>query len=227
MAASGELGYRSRASRCEGLLQLFVGNSDGVDLVGYIAAPVDFKAIASRSAHLRVLGNAAREAVTLRALSVTQRTRYQMDRQDVHPGESIEWSGDILAKASQPPGAAPLDPAKLGVLACSARCSDQPETVYWPVLVEPRPSAGLVLTLVFRASRRATNVTIHLEDERARRFDLPTASLVLLPDAVTAVKLPENLVPGTYRLLVDARDSDSRAPLGTFVGRIVVPAEAR
>jgi hypothetical protein len=227
MAASGELGYRSRASRCEGLLQLFVANSDGIDLLGYLAAPVDFKAIAGRSVRLLVLGAAPRDNITLRALSVTQRTRYQMDRTDVHPEETVEWNGDVLAKAVKPPGAAPLDPAKLGVLACSARCNDQPDTVYWPVLIEPRPPGRLALALVFRAGVRAANVTIQLEDDQGHHIELPTGLLVLQPDAVTVVPLPASLAPGTYRLVADARDTDSRAPVGTFAGRIVVPMETR
>ena len=221
-AASGPLGYKSRSQRCEGLLQRFVSSSDSIDLIGYHAGNVEVRKLAKSSVTVTAIGAGGHEPVALRALSLTSRGRYQMDRENGHVGEPFDWSPEVAGQliGSGPP--ATLDPAKVGLLACSLRCADQPETVYWPVAMGALPGGPLNLALLFRAGVKATRLSLQLERD-GKTTVVPAGGLALLPDAVTTIALPASLPTGLYKIVLDGRNDGNGAPLAAFVGTIFVP----
>lgn len=111
------------------------------DMIGYHRGTIDFNSI-RKSTQLPLIVEAvgARDVIALRAMSVTSQARYQMDSVDFRPGEPFVWPIDLLRQASSLGATRAADVEAMGVLACTARCSDRPDTVYWPVSVSRRAS---------------------------------------------------------------------------------------
>jgi hypothetical protein len=128
-AVLGPLGYQARGDRCEGLLRRFVGNSSAVDLIGYHIAGLGVATTLSQRMTLVAVGMDRQRRVTLRAMSLTSRAYYQMDRSGLALMEEFVWPTSEVLGAVTKPDSAVVDPSKIGLLACSNRCADQPDTV--------------------------------------------------------------------------------------------------
>jgi len=228
-AADGDLGYKSRGPRCEGALQRFVSSQASITLIGYHRGTIDFGAIRrAPSLPLVVEGAGARDAIALRALSLTNQARYQMDSVSYKPGEPFIWPVDLLRKASALGATKAADIETLSVLACTSRCVDRPETTYWPVSTTPA-SSSQTLSLRVRAGVRSDSVTVNLKPKGsgASTFGWPAKGVSLTPDGVATIILPADVRPGTYELTIEARDTQTREPLGALYATIVVPPSAR
>lgn len=220
-AASGELGYSARDDRCEGVLPRYVGYGDNIELVGYGAGDID---TATPNAQV-VVPEAPEKAdsLTVRALSLTARKRYQMDRTLAGRGR-YEWSLRLLRQAVANPEIK-LDPATMGLVACTNRCANRPDTVFVPVLVEKAASAARPgLTLKLRADVFATNVRARLQPRDGGSAIEPNLGrMELSPDDLSSVSLPTGLQPGEYRLEVRATNSQTMQQMSSLRVRIVVP----
>jgi hypothetical protein len=227
-AVSGPMGYQARGDRCEGLLRRFVGNSSAVDLIGYHVAGLGFATTSGEPLKLVAIGTDRQRRVTLRAMSLTSRAYYQMDRVDLAVMEEFVWpTADVLGAVTNPASAS-VDPSKIGIVACSNRCSDRPDTVYWPVGVFPSKenSGGFAYAVVLRSDTRARLVGMRLSSS-GREVDVPLPQAVLFGDGVTVVPLPAGLAPGEWNLTVEARDARSNQPLGTLLAVLAVPVWSR
>lgn len=224
-AASGELGYRQRGTRCEGALERYVSNRANITLVGYHSGTLDFSRIRRVDNLLLVVGAQAGTPVALRAQSLTGQSRYQMDIAQVAPGLPIAWPLDVVRKAASSSMAANLD--AFAVVACSARCVDRPDTVYWPVSLADAAPGPLALKL--RAGTRANSVSVSLQPSAggAKPRQWTAEGVGLSPNSVATVPLPVDLPGGAYELVVEARDARTREPVGALYATIVVPAATR
>ena len=221
-AASGDLGYQLRSTRCEGLLQRYVASSDRIDLVGFQAGEVDIAKV-GRSLQITAIGPGPHDTVTLRALSLTSKGHYQMDTDEAHLNQPFPWPGEVLQAALTGGGARIVDPAKLGLLGCSRRCTDRPDTVYWPVAMDALPRKPFDLVLLFRAEVRTSRLSLTLERAGDTSISISTRGLALSADVLTAIALPKDLPAGFYKADLEAREDSTRAPLGGFHGVIYVP----
>ncbi len=200
--------------------------------MGYHRGAIDFSAI-RRVATLTLIvdGEGGRGPVALRALSTTSQARYQMDSAEVGLGRPFDWSLELLRKASSLSAAAAADLDALGIVACSARCSDRPDTVYWPVALATAPatSEASMLTLKLRAGVRSDSVSMSLRPlvGSGPMRTWPVKNVALTPNGVATVPLPGDLEPGSYELTVEARDARTREPLGALYATIVVPRSTR
>jgi hypothetical protein len=229
-AADGDLGYRSRGARCEGALQRFVSSQASITLVGYHRGTIDFGAIRrTPSVSLIVEGAGAKDVIALRALSITNQARYQMDSVKYKPGEPFIWSVDMLRRASSLGATKAADIETLSVLACTSRCVDRPETTYWPVSTATPASNSQTLSLRVRAGVRSDSVTVNLRQRGggASTYGWPAKGVSLTPDGVATIILPADVHPGDYELTIEARDTQTREPLGALYATIVVPPPAR
>lgn len=231
-AAAGELGYKTRGGRCEGALQRYVSSQASIALVGYHRGIIDFGAV-RRVATLTLIvdGEGNKGPIALRALSTTGQARYQMDSAEVGLGRPFDWSLELLRKASSLSAATAADLDALGVIACSARCIDRPDTVYWPVALAITSVTGetSALTLKLRAGVRSDSVSMSLRPlvGGGQTRTWPVKNATLTPNGVVTVPLPGDLEPGSYELAVEARDARTREPLGALYATIVVPRPTR
>lgn len=229
-AAVGDLGYRSRDGRCEGALQRFVSSQAAISLMGYHRGTIDFSAIRRNSTlPLMVVGAGANGAIALRALSITSQARYQMDTASVELGQPFEWPVELLRKASSLSAAKAADIDALGVIACSARCVDRPDTVYWPVSMATVAAGAQTLAIKLRAGVRSNSVIVSLRpiSGSASAHRWPANGVSLTPDGVATIPLPPDLQAGIYELTVEARDAQTLEPLGALYATIVVPLVSR
>lgn len=221
-AASGDIGYRARGARCEGMLKLFVSNTPRIELVGYhygkIALPP-----AGASVAIQALGDKPNGQIAIRALRLTSRGWYQMDRANTTLGTVFPWPADVLVRAAGMRGDAALDLSATSLIACSNRCAERPDTLYWPIEIAGKRPDPPLLYLLLRSGVRATRVTVELAPARGAAIPVPADKAVLTADGVTAIALPANLAPGTYRLAVTAVDFSSDEALDALDATIAVP----
>lgn len=220
-APSGELSYSARADRCEGVLPRYVGYGDNIELVGYGAGDVDTAIPIVQVLVPEAAG--AVDSLTVRALSLTARKRYQMDRTLAGRGH-YEWPLGLLRQAVSSPDIK-LDPATMGLVACTNRCANRPDTVFIPVLVARAASvARPALTLKLRADVFATNVRARLQPrDGGSAIEPHLGRMELSPDDLSSVSLPTGLRPGEYRLEVRATNSQTMQQMSSLRVRIVVP----
>lgn len=230
-AAEGELGYRLRlGSRCEGALQRYVSSASRIALVGYHQGTLDIRNAKLTSVPLTVTADARPGPVVLRAMSLTSQSRYQMDNIDVVPGRTFHWPIELVrqaAAATRGPGA---NLGALGVIACSNRCVDRPDTVYWPVaFTAEQASADDGLSLKLRSGVRAENISVTLEPtaDASAAHSWRVKDLALTPNGVATVALPAGQRAGLYRLTVDARDAETSEPVGALHATIYIPGPRR
>ncbi len=219
-APEGPLHYALRDGRCEGALSVYVGQRGAISLIGYGTGVLNAELPA---ATLYMLPDAP-VPLTLRALSLTSRQRYQMDMLSTGPGP-MRWPLDLVRRARTDPHLM-LKPAGVGLLACSKRCASRPDTVYYPVALEgDGVTARLPPSLRLRADGYADAVQVRLRPYGSGGAMLPadTEGLELYPDDITSVPLPAGLTPGLYLLEVRATSLDSRQPLPPLLARIHVP----
>lgn len=220
-AMSGRFGYATRGARCEGLLKRYFGRGDDIEIVGYTSGTYRLTA---PEVELAVQFSSARpDTLTIRAMSVTSLSRYQMDA-SVKEGQVIRWPLELLfeAKADQQ---IQLDLSTLAIVGCTNKCAIRSDTVYFPVAmhsgVGPVPGT---LALKLRADVNAIDIRASLTGSAsARPVDLVPDIAALGPDSLTTFILPSNIVPGEYRLEVRARNSSKARWMSTLVARVVVP----
>jgi len=213
------LTYAERENRCEGVLPRYVGYGDNIELIGFFLGKFnDSMPVAELS-----VGSPAgqNEALTIRALSLTSRLRYQMDAL-VDANGKFRWPLALLGKARSDIG---IDTKAMGIVACTNRCANRPDTVYFPLSSAAMDdSARPPLTVRLRAdtSARAVRFTLRsvvggpvIESQLGRQ--------TLNPDELTEITLPSSLASGEYRLDVRATNSESRQPMSPLIARIVVP----
>jgi hypothetical protein len=177
---------------------------------------------------LIVEGAGAKDVIALRALSITNQARYQMDSVESKPGEPFVWPVDLLRRASSLGATKAADIEALGVLACSSRCVDRPDTTYWPVSTSTPASNSQTLSLRVRAGVRSDSVTVNLKQRGGNsNYGWPAKGVSLTPDGVATIILPADVSPGAYELTIEARDTQTREPLGALYATIVVPPTAR
>lgn len=215
------LAYRDRSERCEGALPRFVSNAKEIRLVGYIAGEAPRLGVSPAGISLTIVGSPP-ETVALRALSLTSTYRYQMDTVTLKVGSVFVWPMDLVTQASRSGG---MDPRTLGVVACSNKCEDRPDTKYWPVAFSPTSSPGFSRVAVqLRAGVRAQHTRLKLAPVSGDTLSAQeVAGPTLLPDSVATIELPRGLATGTYRFTVEARDS-ALQPLGLLQGILYLPA---
>lgn len=230
LAASGSLGYRQRGQRCEGLLRRLVGNSSAIDLLGYHAGTVDFDALRKQPLALFVLGEGADVQVSLRARMVTANSVYQMDSTPAKLGGQFPWPNDValaasLSQSDASDGRQSIDLNQFGVVACSDRCAERPKTVYWPVQTSTSRGAGSeALSLVLRSDAYGTHLLVRLKSEEAGTVtELKGNNPDLDPRGITVLQLPSTLPKGMYQLTVQAREKETRDPMGALFATIYVP----
>ena len=218
-ALAGPFGYAKRSGRCEGLLRRYFGRGDDIELVGYTSGSYDMSEPALR---MSVLSAAAkRDAVTIRALSLTSLVRYQMDA-TIEQGRDFQWPLDLVLRA-QADRQLQFDPSTLAIVGCTNRCARQSETLYFPVAVQTagRKTAKPLLMKV-RADANATDVRAAVSlvggGERINLVPKPSA---LSPDALTTFALPDDIGPGEYRFEVKARAGEKW--MSSLLARILVP----
>lgn len=223
------LAYQPRETRCEGALPRYVASAADIRLVGYRANTYRLRIPGDPAVSLVALGSPAGGEVAVRALSLTSTYRYQMDHAAAKIGEVFVWPLDVASRAIQAGRGHGLDPATLGIVACDNRCSDRPDTTYWPIAVSSSPAVQLSkLTLLLRSGVRAERMRIDLVplDGTAGPRPIAAPGEPLLPDVVRAIDLPLDLPSGRYRITVDARDRQMRA-LGSLRATIFVPGSSR
>jgi hypothetical protein len=120
-------------------------------------------------------------------------------------------------------GDAALDLSATSLIACSNRCAERPDTLYWPIEIAGKRPDPPLLYLLLRSGVRATRVTVELAPARGAAIPVPADKAVLTADGVTAIALPANLAPGTYRLAVTAVDFSSDEALDALDATIAVP----
>lgn len=227
-AVDGELGYRARSGRCEGLLKLFVDNSDRIELLGYhygnIALPPRGEGL-----QVRAIGGGTAAPVSLRAIRVGARNWYQMDVAGAALESVIAWPADVIERIAKMRGDATIDLARLALLVCSNACRDQPDTTYWPVGAAGTQAGAPppALSLLLRSGVRATGVTLTLVDAHGRKHSLVPPPLGLTPDGVALVLVPPDLAPGAYGLTVTGVDFLTREQLATLHLKLIIPGPHR
>ncbi len=220
-AASGDLRYSALDDRCEGVLPRYVGYGDNIELVGYGAGDID---TATPIMHVEVLEAPGKaDSLTVRALSLTARKRYQMDRTLAARGR-YEWPLGLLRQAVSSPDIK-LDLATMGLVACTNRCANRPDTLFVPVLVaQVAGAARPMLTLKLRADVFAMNVRVRLQPQDGGSAIEPNLGrMELSSDDLTSVSLPTGLKAGEYRLEVRATNSQTMQQMSSLRVRIVVP----
>lgn len=225
-AASGDLGYRYRDSRCEGALKRFVASSPSIDLVGYHYGNLRLRANPVATVSIMAYGEGG-GTVYLRALSLTSRSRYQMDHVNTKFGEHFLWPVDVLDKVIKQRGETGVDASNIGIVACSNRCADRPDTTYWPVGTEPPSVSGNAVSLVLRAGVRATDVRVQLKGKDGKTVTVDASKSVLTADSVTLIALPNDISGGKYELTVSAKDFVSREPLDALYTTVYVPGQQK
>lgn len=226
-AASGDLGYRVRGTRCEGLLRRFVASSPSVDLLGYQFGSIDLGAQDSRTISIVALGSEKERAVALRAMSLTSRIWYQMDSAEAKLGQPFTWPREVVVGASTLKPLPALDPTKLGLIACSNHCADRPDTTYWPVgLSGAVGGQAEMFSLLLRSDTRATALVVRLRTEE-KTIEIPVPGVSLFSDGVLRVRLPAGLIQGDYKLSVEARDERTDVPLGVLFATIHLPVKSK
>jgi hypothetical protein len=225
-AASGDLGYKYRDSRCEGALKRFVGSSPSIDLIGYHYGTLRLPSGSASTVPIVAYGD-GRGTVYLRALSLTSRSRYQMDHVNMKFGEPFPWPIDVLDKAAKQRGEAGVNASNIGLAVCSNRCADRPETIYWPVGTAPTSASGGVLSLVLHAGVRAVDVHVQLKGKDGKVETVDASKAVLTPDGVTQVALPDSLRSGSYELEVTAKDFVTRETLDALFATIYIPGKQK
>jgi hypothetical protein len=228
LAASGSLGYRPRGQRCEGLLMRLVGNSSAITLLGYHAGALNFDVLQKQPMALTILGEGAEAEISLRARVVTASSIYQMDSTAVKLGGQFPWPNDValaaIVQSDAGNGKRPLDLTQFGVVACNQRCAERPETVYWPV--QGSPSQGekdQTLWLVLRSDTYGTNLIVRLKSEDGTLTELKGTNPDLDPRGITVLPLKQALPAGMYRLTAQARDKETRDPMGALFATIYIP----
>lgn len=218
---SGRYGYAARGARCEGLLKRYFGRGDDIEIVGYTAGAYSLTAPA---VEFSVQQSSAKfDTLTIRAMSVTSLSRYQMDAA-VKEGQTFRWPLELLldAKADQK---IQLDLSTLAIVGCSNHCAIKNDTVYFPVAVHS--GVGIVrgpLALKLRADVTAIDIRASLTGNTSTRpIALAPDFAALSPDSLTTFTLPAEIVAGEYRLEVRARNSSVARWMSTLVARIVVP----
>lgn len=215
---TGALRYAPRRDRCEGALPRYVGRGEGISLIGYGAGGID---AAMQSAALTVPHGARHPALTLRALSLTSGKRYQMDM-PLSDHERYGWPLELVRRARSDQQL-DLDPATIGVLACTNRCASRPDTVYFPVYVHHAGQAPRPLAVSLRAEDVAVGLRVRLLPFGAGRpIESVHGARELYPDDLTRIPLPQ-VAPGQYRLEVRATSLDTRQPMPSLLVRIYVP----
>lgn len=212
--------YAYRDHRCEGVLPRYVGHGDNIELIGFFSGTFDAR---GPVAELYVAPTTAITAVlTVRALSLTSRLRYQMDARMGQDGK-FRWPLMVLERARNDKNIA-LDMNSLGIVACSNRCSPRPDTVYFPMSSTQNPAGSRVgLSVRLRADVPATAVRLTLRPMAGgQAIENQFNRMTLTPDELTEMTLPA-LQPGEYRLDVRAINSESRQPMSPLLARILVP----
>lgn len=214
----GTLRYAPRRDRCEGALPLYVGRGEGISLIGYGAGSIDADL---QSAVLTVPHGPAQPALTLRALSLTSRKRYQMDM-PLTDQERYGWPLELVRRARSDQQL-DLNPATIGVLACTNRCISRPDTVYFPVYLHHAGQASQPLAIRLRAEDVAVGLRMRLLPlDAGRPIETDLGGLELYPDDLTTIALPR-LASGQYRLEVRATSLDTRQAMPSLLVRIHVP----
>jgi len=231
-AASGDVGYRFRGTRCEGTLRRYVSTATDIKLVGYHVGRPTLRVPGDKAASLVILASTVSEPVSLRATSLTSQFRYQMDSSAVVVGRAFHWPLDVVEQAATAgPGGKGLDLSTLGVVACNNRCSDRPDTMYWPVaFTVEAPSPTVRGSLVLRSGIRAEKLRLEISPVDTakgtpRKWQVPNVTLT--PDGVSSIDLPQGVETGLYRLVVDARDTETSQALGSLHAIIFVPPSGR
>lgn len=225
-AAAGDLGYRQRGSRCEGVLKLFVSNNEKIEILGYHYGKIEFPP-SGATLSIRVLGKQPTAPVVLRGIRLTSRSWYQMDSGKVQVGEIFPWPADVLARAFKAGGNAALGLQALALIACSNLCVDRPDTTYWPIELVEQHQRSASLTLLLRGTVRATGVVAEFTPTEGGTIPVPESNVVLTIDGVSAISLPSNMKPGTYKLTVTATEYGSGEPLEALHATIIVPDVGR
>ncbi|MDR5806340.1 hypothetical protein [Caballeronia sp. LZ001] len=222
-ASDESYGYKMRGQRCEGELKNFVALTDGVSLVGYQQGAIAFDLRRNQTLTVEAVGD-SHESAYLRAMSVTSRARYQMDEEVVPLQSPVVWPMDVLKQAVEHSANGALDVSTIALSACSHRCADIADTVYWPVRALATASGDRELALFVRSATRAVDVTATLTSLNGDKISAK-ASAAANANLISAIRLPASLKPGRYRLSITAFDDELHVAMPAFYGTIVVPKE--
>ena len=124
--ASSDLSYQRRGNRCEGLYIRRVSNTSVIRAVGLHRRPSSAAPVAAdKPLQLTLDGGGMRQdSAGLVLTSLRYNTFYLMDRSNLAPGASFQWSAALMARALPR-----LRRDEIGLLACAPDCKAEVRTL--------------------------------------------------------------------------------------------------